>query len=345
MMGHGLREIASSARAFRQAIGRCATIWLLLSAGAIVSFAQQQRPALVPEQQGGGPAGNATAMASTLTNNMGELTDGPISPGDTVHVLVFGAPDFSVLMRVSAGGDIAVPAVGIVHIAGLNSEKSADVISDQLKKLSLMPDPRVIVTVDSASSAITILGEVRNPGIYPPPAKRLLSDVLATAGGLTATSGRVIEISNERRPEGKIEIPWDPTMHNTSNYDRPILPGDRVLVRSCGIAYIGGDVVKPGAYSLCGSPKVTLSELLSLAGGVTPMASESHTFLVRARPDGTKVAERIDVHQVLTSKATDPVVQEDDIVYVSPSTVKEVTARALSFALALAGPLVYVYQP
>ncbi|HLY43599.1 MAG TPA: SLBB domain-containing protein [Terracidiphilus sp.] len=344
-MGHPLAEVVSSLKA--RAILRTsafATIWLLLTFAVGQAPAQQQRPALVPEVQGG-TGGNATAMASTLSNNMGELSDEPISAGDTVHVLVFGAPDFSVLMRVSADGDIAVPAVGIVHLAGLNSEKSADLISAQLKKLDLMPDPRVIVTVDSASSAITILGEVRNPGIYPPPAKHLLSDVLATAGGLTATSGRVIEISNDRRPERKIDIPWDPTMHNTANYDRNIVPGDRVLVRSCGIAYIGGDVAKPGAYSLCGSPKVTLSELLSLAGGATPMASESHTFLVRAQADGTKVAEQIDIHKVLTSKTTDPVVQEDDIVYVAPSTVKEVTARALSFALAMAGPLVYVYQP
>ena len=64
-------------------------------------------------------------------------------------------------------------------------------------------------------------------------------------------------------------------MHNTDNFDRPVSPGDRVLVRACGIAYVGGNVNKPGAYSLCGSPHMTLSEVMSLAGGIAPIPRQT----------------------------------------------------------------------
>jgi protein involved in polysaccharide export with SLBB domain len=46
-----------------------------------------------------------------------------------------------------------------------------------------------------------------------------------------------------------------------------------------GIAYVGGNVMKPGAYSLCGSPTVTLSKVVALAGGVAPLAATSRTYM------------------------------------------------------------------
>jgi protein involved in polysaccharide export with SLBB domain len=214
-----------------------------------------------------------------------------------------------------------------------------------LKKSNLMLDPNVTVTVDSSATGITVLGEVRAPGIYPPPGKHMLSDLLATAGGLTSSTGRVIEISNSRTPDKKILLPWDPTMHNTSNYDRPVHAGDRVYVRACGIAYVGGNVVKPGAYSLCGSPTMTLSEVIALAGGVAPLSAQNHTYLVRAQPDGTRVVRQIDIKKVLESRAADPIVKEDDIIYVTPSALKQVINRALGYAMSLAGPILYVAQP
>jgi polysaccharide export outer membrane protein len=215
-------------------------------------------------------------------------------------------------------------------------------LSKQLKERNLMLDPVVTVTVDSTTTGITILGEIRSPGIYPPPGKHQLSDLLATAGGLTANTGRLIEISNDRTGGKKEFVSWDPTMHNTESFDRPVSPGDRVLVRACGIAYVGGNVLKPGAYSLCGSPNMTLSEVMALAGGVAPSSATSKTYLVRTQPDGTKIVEQIDIKKVLTSRVADPIVHEDDIIYVSPSPLKVVLKSALAFALGLTPTLLYI---
>jgi len=324
---------------------RALALTALLLVSSAVCLGQTERPALIPSSQGGGGGGGAAASMASSGSSIGELTDVPFSPGDTVHIIVFNAPDFSTIVRVSENGDVAFPMLGAIHFAGLNSATAAKLIATQLEERNLMVAPQVTVTVDSSSAGITVLGEVRSPGIYPPSGKHLLSDLLATAGGLTANTGRVIEISNDRNPDKKAELAWDPTMHNTANYDHPIHAGDRVLVRACGIAYLGGHVLKPGAYSLCGSPKITLSEAISLAGGVVPLTSEKHTYLVRAQPDGTRIVEEIDLHKVLTAKVADPVMKEDDIVYVSPSPLKDATNRALGYAMSLAGPLLYVTHP
>ena len=325
---------------FRKATLAIAGFVLLQS---VVLAAQEQRPALVPMAQGGG-ASSYAASGSSL-GSVGSLSDGPITPGETVHINVFDAPDFSFVTRVSESGDVPFPILGSFHIAGLNSASASSQLAKQLKDRNLMLDPEVTGTVDSTTTGITVLGEVHSPGIYPPPGKHQLSDLLATAGGLTANTGRIIEITNEANPGKKDYVSWDPTMHNTESFDRPVHAGDRVLVRACGIAYVGGNVGKPGAYSLCGSPNVTLSEVMALAGGVAPSSSLSKTYLVRAQPDGTKVVEQIDIKKVLTSRVADPIVHEDDIIYVSPSPVKQVLKQAVSFALAITPSLLYLYHP
>src|SRR5579863_4679077 len=71
--------------------------------------AQEARPAQVTPAQGAGGGGS-----------IGSLSDGPISPGEIVHINVFDAPDFSFTTRVSESGDIPFPILGQVHIQGLN---------------------------------------------------------------------------------------------------------------------------------------------------------------------------------------------------------------------------------
>ena len=327
-------------------------IVLLCLVAAVLSRAQTQTPSLVPMSSGSGgkTAGRATGALSvgstTATGSsqtyIGTLTEEPIYPGETVHVLVFDAPDFSISAQVSASGDVALPMAGAVHLAGLNSEKAQREVADRLMSLNLVANPRVAVTVESQASGVTLLGEVRTPGIYQLDGIHLLSDLLATAGGMTANTGRVIEISNASAPDKVAALAWDPTMHNIANYNQEVHPGDRVFVRPCGIAYVGGNVGKPGAYSLCGSPVMTLSELVAMAGGVLRLSAASHTYLIRTRPDGSRIATQIDLPRIQKAKAADVPVQEDDIVYVSPSGLKFALNQAVSWAGSTISPILYI---
>lgn len=335
----GQRGFESWPRLAIKAVSAFSIAVLFCLAGEL-SMGQSARPAIITSNQSGGgmpPTGSASGV--------GELTNQPILPGDTVHINVFGAPDFSIVAKVSEAGNIPYPIVGAFHLAGLNSQSAAEMIAAQLKRKELVVDPHVLVTIDGSSSWITVLGAVRSPGIYPLTGKRQLSDLIAAAGGLTATTGRVIEISNERSSTKKQYLAWDPTMHNTSNYDRIISPGDRIIVRTCGIVYVGGHVAKPGAYSLCGSRTITLSEVVALAGGTVPMASEKHTYIIRMQTNGLRTVQQVNLSKILRAKVADPIIKEDDIVYISPSPLKSAMSQAALAGLALAGPLLYIYQP
>ncbi len=314
---------------------------LLIMLPALCS-GQEARPAIIPSSTGGGGSVGVPPVGVSA-GTYGGLSDGPITPGETVHINVFNAPDFSITTRLSESGDVPYPILGVVHLGGLTSVAAAEFLSKELKDRNLLVNPEITVTVDSTTTGITVLGEVHNPGIYPPPGKHLLSDLLATAGGLTANTGRIIEISNDREPGKTTFLSWDPTMHNTENFDRHVSPGDRVLVRACGIAYVGGNVMKPGAYSLCGSQRITLSEFIALAGGVAPLTKLNHTYIVRGQPDGTKIVEEIDIKKVLTSRVSDPLVQEDDIIYLSPSPLKAALKGALAFGMSITPAALYIF--
>jgi hypothetical protein len=48
---------------------------------------------------------------------------------------------------------------------------------------------------------------------------------------------------------------------------------------------------------------------------------------------------------VLTSRVADPIVHEDDIIYISPSPLKAILKSATAFALSISPQLLYIYHP
>ncbi len=259
------------------------------------------------------------------------VTDEPIYPGEAVNVIVSNAPDFSTSARVSMSGDVPVPYLGIVHLAGLNSSSASALIEKMLMEGDLVVHPHVLITVDGASTGITVLGDVRNPGIYSPTGKHMLSDILANAGGLATGAGRIIEISSDSAPDQKTLIPWDPTLHNTAVFDRVLQAGSRVVVKPCGVAYVGGNVARPGAYPICGSQVMTVSQLVAMASSTLLTSKRGNTVFVRTLPDGSRVVQQIDLGRILNAKAADPVIKEDDMIYVPVSGVKYTLINLLGY--------------
>jgi len=78
-----------------------------------------------------GVTGTAPSIVTTPpSDNAEEKTGGPaasplvIGPGDELELAVYGAPDLSGHMRVSANGNISIPLIGYVRIAGLTSSEA-----------------------------------------------------------------------------------------------------------------------------------------------------------------------------------------------------------------------------
>jgi polysaccharide biosynthesis/export protein len=261
---------------------------------------------------------------------------GPIRPGDIVEVQIFDAPEYSVSMPVSAAGQIAIPYAGLFHIEGMTSIEAAKAIARLFEQEQILRDPRVIVTTQQFGYSVTVMGEVKTPGIYALAGKKRLVDMLTEAGGITDRAGHVIEIF----PSGSMKNPqtvlWDPTLRENDNAELEIKTGQTILVSRCGVVYVGGNVGRPGAFPICESNHTTLSQVLALAQGTKPNSYTNRTILLRSSGTGTRVVQKVKLEDVLRGRTVDITMQPDDILFIPPSALKAAGKTALTAAVGFA---------
>jgi polysaccharide biosynthesis/export protein len=286
-------------------------------------------------------SGNPIPLGPTSGTGLGYR---PLMPGDLVDVQIFGAPEYTVHMPVSTSGDIAIPYVGLFHIANLTTVEAAKAIARLFENQQLLHDARVIVTTEQPGYSVTILGEVRSPGIIPLRGRQRLIDVLTEAGGITNSAGHVIEVFGADSMKNPTTLLWDPTLRENDNADVRLKPGETILVSRCGVVYMGGNVGRPGAYPLCESNHMTMSMIIAEAGGVKASSWGQRTLLLRTTGTGTRLAQTVKVEDILRGKRADVILQPDDIVYIPNSILKSSAKIILSSAVAFATQALFFYS-
>jgi polysaccharide export outer membrane protein len=179
-------------------------------------------PACARHSPGGGPvpdagAGVADGGAWLPPEQTGaappaaQVADRPIAPDDVLDITVFGAEEFTRSVRVSAGGDISLPLIGVVRAAGQTPRELEEQLRTKLK--SYMHEPNVSVEVkELATAAIYVVGEVNQPGAFVLNGRTGLTVLQAAsmARGWKATSSpnRAVVIRTDPRGE-RVQIPID----------------------------------------------------------------------------------------------------------------------------------------
>jgi polysaccharide export outer membrane protein len=270
----------------------------------------------------------------------GKLEDVHIGIGDLVQVTMFGTQDFNADFRVSSSGDISLPPLGLVHVAGLSTAEAEKLIERQLVEGGFYREPRVSVfQKEYVTQGVSILGEVKNPGVYPLLADRHLLDVLSQAGGLTANASKTISVTHAGQgAPSVVTLSPDPELAAMSN--PAILTGDTIVVATAGVVYVVGNVNKPGGYIMTDN-QVTVLQALALAGGNSPMAALDRAQIVR-QVKGARQAVPISIKRILDGRNQDIRLQPQDILFIPGSTGKNAVARSMEAILqAAVGVAIY----
>jgi polysaccharide export outer membrane protein len=244
-----------------------------------------------------------------------------LGPGDELEVTVYGAPDLSGHTRVSAEGNISMPLIGYVRVAGLSSSEAEATIEAQLRKNNVVNDPQVSVYAkEYTSSGISVAGEVAKPGFYSALGPHRLFDVLQAAGGPTdRAASRVVLTHRDQADSTTLPISKNPAEMAASNI--VLQPGDTVVVPKAGIVYVLGEVTRPGGYVLNSTGGITVLQVVAVAGGPTHVASAGKTRLLRRTETGFQ-EQRVDVKKLLRGKASDVAVRDEDILFIPSSAIK-----------------------
>jgi len=112
-----------------------------------------------------------------------------LSPNDQVAVEVFGEEDLRANGRLNPEGNLSVPLLGSVHLAGLTLTQAASKLTE-LYGRDYLVNPRVNVSLLSyAKRRFSILGQVGHPGSFEMPEGSPggidLLEAIALAGGYT----------------------------------------------------------------------------------------------------------------------------------------------------------------
>jgi polysaccharide export outer membrane protein len=260
-----------------------------------------------------------------------------IGPGDLLSVVVFDTPELSTSVRVSQDGEVNLPVLGRIHLAGMNTIDAARKIEQELRTRRLLLEPHVTVFIaEYASQGATVMGEVRTPGVYPTLGTRRLLDMISIAGGLQPTAGKTASIIHRDDPQHPVNITLQSHPGALSAQENPvILPGDTIVVAKAGIVYVIGDVLKPGGFLIDNNTPISVMQSLSLAGGWDKTAALSKVKLIRKTPEGREEVD-LDLKHVTNGSQADLKVADGDIIFVPSSVGKTMAYRGVEAAISTA---------
>ena len=146
----------------------------------------QTMPRAVASQAAATPTSRAAASPPS-TAGVSAPAGYTLTAGDQVAVEVFGEDDLRTNGRLNSDGNLTVPLLGSIHLAGLTPTQAASKVTE-LYSRDYLVNPKINVTLLAyGSRRFTILGQVGHPGIFEMSPDGIdLLEAVAMAGGYTA---------------------------------------------------------------------------------------------------------------------------------------------------------------
>ncbi len=265
-----------------------------------------------------------------------------LAPGFLLSLNVLEDSDFAGTFRIDDLGDIIVPILGTVHVAGETAADARAQIKKRLLDEHFLNDPQVTLTViEYTAPEVTIIGEVTSPGKYPLLVPHKLVEVLALAGGPALLAGNEVQIISNSKPAEPVLVHYSKGSDPQTIENVLVYPGDTVQVKRAGIVYVLGAVTRPGGYVMQEEGKLDVRQAISLANGTTIAASTGTIYLLRRNADGTEVDIALPFNKMLHGQRTDVQLQPTDVLYVPTSKIKAILTNSQTILSSAASASIY----
>jgi len=258
--------------------------------------------------------------------------DSRLGTGDLLDISVYNVPELNTKSRLGNNGDVYLPLIDYVHLAGLTVAEAQALIEKRLSDGGFVKNPHVTLNVDqSVSQGASLLGEVARPGVYPIIGEPRLLDVISAAGGFTASAGQSITVTHRNQSDKPVNVPLNRKLTDNPASNIAVSPGDTILVHKADLVYVVGEVGRPSGF-LMNSDNLTVLKAIALAGGTTRLAKMNGVRILRKGPNGMTETP-IELKKMLQAKVPDIPLRPDDILFVPSSMSKVVMTRSVDLAL------------
>src|SRR5690606_31246992 len=124
-----------------------------------------------------------------------------LAVGDRVTVRMWGAFSYEAVQVIDPQGNVFIPNVGPVQLAGVRNADLNDVVRAEVQEV-YRDNVDVYVSLEASQPVrVFVTGFVRSPGQYPGASGESILSYLARAGGIDAERGSYIDVTLIRSGE------------------------------------------------------------------------------------------------------------------------------------------------
>ena len=247
-----------------------------------------------------------------------------VGPGDELRIRVWGQVSFENNLTVDRSGEVYLPRIGPVHVAGIPVTGLQDHVRQAIGRVFHNFD----LTVDLGmirSVQVYVAGQARRPGLYTVSSLSTLVDALFESNGPSIRgSFRDIELRRGGAVVTHFDL-YDLLVHGDKSKDAKLLPGDVIFIPPAGAQVaLTGSVRNPAIYEVKSGD--TLKDLIGYAGGVTAVASGARISVERIQDRTSREAMEVanDAQGLASALADGDLVRVNPMI---PAYRKTVTIR------------------
>lgn len=259
-------------------------------------------------------------LASAVWSLAAGAAEYTLGVGDVLRITVWGHADLATEVAIRPDGYLTFPLVGDLWAVDKTPRQISSELQNMLAEFIVNPQVTVIVS-QFRTLHVQVLGEVKESGYYQLKAGARLADVLALAGGPTATADlssvtvtRYVLDEGGQEHSRVLQVDVNQFLQGGDLTANPLLEsGDMIYVPPAGRAAIFGEVRQPASYSL--GQGLDILELLAAAGGALDTADLERVVVTSQGEEGP--LERIvNVQELLSGRGRPTALRPNDVVFV-----------------------------
>ncbi|WP_108482687.1 polysaccharide biosynthesis/export family protein [Oceaniglobus ichthyenteri] len=212
-----------------------------------------------------------------------------IAAGDTVTIRIWDSQENSLLlavgervadlgnMRVSPSGQVFVPYVGDVRIAGMGPDRARRALQERLSVISPSAQAQLTLTA-GRQNTVDLVSGVASPGSYPMEDRNLSVLALISQGGGVPPTMRNPRVKVQRG--GKTYATSIDSLYANPRLDAILVGGDKVIVEDDERFFLSLGAAGKEAVVPFDKEDITALEAISMIGGIADTRADPKGILV-----------------------------------------------------------------
>ena len=223
-----------------------------------------------------------------------------IGPGDSLSIQLYGKETVSYNLTINRQGNIDIPQLGPINIAGQSFSEVKELISSIIQERKIGVKSNISMG-ELRSIRVFVLGEAYRAASYTLSSLATVTQAIYAAGGINDIGSlRNIQVKRRGKVVATLDL-YQLLLAGDTSGDVSLMAGDVVFIPTVGETVgIKGEVSRPAIYEL--KNEQNINQVIKLAGGVTATAFGQVGKIARINNSGLRSVISVNLNTAQNSK-------------------------------------------